>query len=450
MNSETPATALTAVGQRMRGHDRRRALRIALDIVIGLLVYVSGVLVGSLSLIGVPGAMDESGELSGVGAIVFLLVWMLWLTVFVRTRWPLVPLIAGAVCGLMGGDVLLLLVGVFHAVVRLPRRPATAATATGAAVVVWAVVRACVREPGYNPFAFLVAPEGVALTGPDAHVFSPQTALAIDVLTIVSGAVALGIAVGVGYLVRRTRRMRSVEAVAAHQTERSEALTVQLARQSERQMLARELHDTLSHRLSVISLQSGALEVSRDDARAAEAAAAVRKEAKASLEDLRDLVSGVRDGTAGATRTVLTDTTPALATLRTVPDLIASVRSTGPDVTAIIVLEDVDRAPALLSRTVYRIVQESLTNAMKHAPGRPITVDLRVSAEHGARIFVSNPSVPEQEALGDLTGSGGGMGLIGIEERVRMVSGEVSIGPRGDSFVVDVRLPPFTERAGHV
>lgn len=437
------------MGQRLRGHDRRRALRIALDIVIGLLLYVSGVLVGSLSLVGVPGAMDESGELSGVGAIVFLLVWLLWLTVFVRTRWPLVPLIAGAVCGLMGGDVLLLLVGVFHAVVRLPRRPATVATATGIAVVVWAVVRACVRAPGYNPFAFLVAPEGVALTGPDAHVFSPQTALAIDVLTIVSGVVALGIAVGVGYLVRRTRRMRSVEAVAAHQAERSEALTEQLARQSERQMLARELHDTLSHRLSVISLQSGALQVAGDDARAAEAAAAVRREAKASLDDLRDLVSGVRDGTAGVPGAALTDTSaPALATLRTVPDLIASVRSTGADVAAVVVLEDVEQAPALLNRTVYRIVQESLTNALKHAPGRPVTVDLRVSAEQGARILVSNPSAPGSEARGELAGSGGGMGLIGIEERVRMVGGEVSIGPRGESFVVDVRLPPFAERAG--
>src|SRR5699024_6535276 len=102
------------------------------------------------------------------------------------------------------------------------------------------------------------------------------------------------------------------------QTERSEALTEQLARQSERQMLARELHDTLSHRLSVISLQSGALEVAGDDAQAAEAAAAVRREAKASLDDLRDIVSGARDTAAGAPGSVLTDTTaPALASLRT-------------------------------------------------------------------------------------------------------------------------------------
>lgn len=427
-------------------------MRIALTVVIGLLLYVSGVLIGSLSVVGVPGAMDGTGELSAIGVLVVLVVWVLWLTVFVRTRWPWVPLLAGAVCGLAGGDVLLLLVGVFHAVVRLPRRPALVATASGIAVVLWAVIRACVRAPGHNPFAILFAPEGVPLVGADAHIFTRETALALDVLTITSGIVAVGIAAGVGYLVRRTRRMRSVEAVAAHQTERSEALTEQLARQSERQMLARELHDTLSHRLSVISLQSGAFEVAGDGERATEAAAAVRREARASLDDLRDLVSGVRDGTAGGTRPVNSDATaPAHASLRTVPDLIESVRCAGTDITAVIVLEDVERAPAVLSRTVYRIVQESLTNAMKHAPGRPVTVDVRVSAKAGARVLVSNPSVPgEQAAVGDLAGSGGGMGLVGIEERVRMVGGDVAIGEREGAFVIDVRLPPFTERAGPV
>src|SRR5699024_12690558 len=100
---------------------------------------------------------------------------------------------------------------------RRPRGPAAAATACGVAVVVWAVVRACVRPPGQSPFSLLVAPGTVALTGPHAHVLSPQAALAVDVLTIVSAAVALGVAIGVGYMVRRTRRMRSVEAVAAHQ-----------------------------------------------------------------------------------------------------------------------------------------------------------------------------------------------------------------------------------------
>lgn len=108
----------------------------------------------------------------------------------------------------------------------------------------------------------------------------------------------------------------------------------------------------------------------------------------------------------------------------------------------------------MLDRAVYRIVQEALTNAMKHAPGVPVTVDVRVSAHDGARILVANPlGAPPQSgearAVGDgvdLSGTGGGMGVPGIEERARMLGGHVVVGPRGDAFVVDVQMPAFADR----
>lgn len=457
----------------MRGERRRRVLRIVGDVAIGLLLFVVGILVSSLAAVGVPGAFGGNGELSGVGVLLVLLFWILWLTVFLRTRWPWIPLAAGALPGLVGGDVLLLLIGMFHCVVRLPRRTAIITTAAGAAVVVWSVVWACLRHPALNPFAFVFVPDSQPLLGVDAPQPPPGTALGVDVLTIGAGIVSLAIAVGVGYLVRRTRRMRAVEAVAARQTQRSESLSDELARQSERQLLAQELHDTLSHRLSVISLHSGALEVAGDDQRSVEAAAALRREAKASLDDLRDLVSGVREGTPGAARQRGGEPhAPVVAAIRTLPDLLESVAVAGVDVRPVLLLQDLDRVPTVLDRAVYRIVQEALTNAMKHAPGVPVAVDVRVSAHAGVRVLVSNPfgsarhggaaprdgaQPPEGtvEAAGeartraigaDLSGTGGGMGVPGIEERARMLGGQAEVGPRGEAFVVDVRLPAFADR----
>jgi signal transduction histidine kinase len=364
---------------------------------------------------------------------------------------------AGLFLALLGGDVVLLLIGMHHAVVRLPRRQAVGAAVAGTVVVAISVVRTVVRPPHVNPLSILVVPGDGAQFPAAAGDLSADTVFVLRMLVIAFGVASLVIALGAGYLVRRTRRMKAVEAVAAHQMERSEALTVELARESERQMLARELHDTLAHRLSVISLHSGALEVSANDPQqTARIATALGQEARASLEDVRSLVSDVRGdaqapATAGAPGAM--GRPPALVSLRTVPDLVASVRATGVPVTATLLLEDVDRAPAVLEKAVYRIVQEALTNVMKHAPGAEATVEVRVSAASGAHVLVTNP-VPRQAgredagpvasgAAADLSGSGGGRGLIGIRERAQLVGGEVFTGVRGDRFVVDVRLPPF-------
>ena len=455
VNTETLATPNSDVAHRMRGERRRRVLRIVGDVAVGLVLFVVGIFVSSLSTIGVPGAFDASGELSTIGVLVVLVFWILWATVFVRTRWPWIPLAAGALSGLVGGDVLLLLIGMFHCVIRLPRRTAIITTAAGAAVVVWATVWAWLRHPALNPLAFVFVSEPQHLMGVDTPVPPPGTALGVDLLTIGAGVISLAIAVGGGCLVRRTRRMRTVEAVAVRQTQRSESLSDQLARQSERQLLAQELHDTLSHRLSVISLHSGALEVAGDDPRSVEAAAALRREAKASLDDLRNLVSGVREGTPDAPRPAAGESSaPVVASVRTVPDLVESVGAAGVDVRPVLLLQDLESVPTVLDRAVYRIVQEALTNAMKHAPGVPVTVDVRVSAHGGARMLVSNPlgaPHPGEEARAaghgvDLAGTGGGMGVPGMEERARMLGGQAAVGPRGDAFVVDVRMPPFADR----
>ena len=137
------------------------------------------------------------------------------------------------------------------------------------------------------------------------------------------------------------------------------------ARAAERQRIAREMHDVLAHRLSLLSVHAGALEF-RPDAPAeevAEAAGVIRESARAALEELREVIGVLREEERGDGPPEPPQ--PALADL---PALVEESRAAGMRLTAQIELGDVAPPPAL-GRTAYRIVQEGLTNARKHAPG---------------------------------------------------------------------------------
>ena len=301
------------------------------------------------------------------------------------------PFVAGGLLTAGWGDALLLLIAVFHLVIRAPRRQAIIASAVATGVVAFSTVRMCLAPPEHNPFSLFFLPDPAQVTGLEATIPPEDSRLAIRIITIAAGVIGLCTALGVGALLRRTRRMRAVESIAERQAQRNESLTAEIARQSERELLARELHDTLSHRLSVISLHTGALEVgAQTDPEVAATASALREEARASLEDLRHLVGGVRSGDLAGQRPGHENSSPpSRATMAAIPELISSVASTGTVIRPLIVIQDVDSCPPALDRASYRIVQEALTNAMKHAPNLPVTVDVAVSAARGIQISVS-------------------------------------------------------------
>ncbi|QGF24339.1 ATP-binding protein [Raineyella fluvialis] len=122
--------------------------------------------------------------------------------------------------------------------------------------------------------------------------------------------------------------------------------------------------------------------------------------------------------------------------LATLPELIESARSSGARIEATIMVQDADQAGDLLNRATYRIMQEALTNAFKHAPGQPIRVDLIAGPTTGIHVTVTN-------ALGPDSGlPGSGNGLIGMQERAALLGGILSAEPddRGN-FVVEASLP---------
>jgi signal transduction histidine kinase len=198
---------------------------------------------------------------------------------------------------------------------------------------------------------------------------------------------------------------------------------------AERNRLARELHDSVGHALTVATLQAGAARklLDSDPAFARQALAAVEDAGRAALDDLDHVLGLLRDGDDAGTAPQ-----PTLADL---DRLLAETRAAGVEVRAE-VTGDLRRVPAAVAREAYRIVQEALTNALRHAGPVPVTLRLAVAADR-LTLELTNP-------LAGRAGGrdrGGGRGLRGIGERVAILGGRMQAGPEGDRWRVAAGLP---------
>jgi len=214
------------------------------------------------------------------------------------------------------------------------------------------------------------------------------------------------------------------------QVERERRLAAQMAAAEERSRIARELHDVVAHSVGVMVVQAGAARRTLD--RQPEQAVAVLRsveavgrEALAELRHMLGLLSG--DQTDTGLR--------PLPSLRDLDALIERVRAAGLPVTSRV--EDEPRAlgPSV-ELTAYRIVQEALTNTLKHAPGARAEV---VVSYRGHELAVEVADAGGRPAAGPPAGAG--RGLIGMRERVAMLGGDLEAGKRGDGFRVSARLP---------
>ena len=225
------------------------------------------------------------------------------------------------------------------------------------------------------------------------------------------------------------RARRELVASLRDRAERAETelqLRVEQARQAERARMAREMHDVLAHRISLLSMLAGALEF-RPDAgpdEIARAAGVIRENAHLALQDLREVIGVLRDGAdTGGVRPQ-----PTLADIATLVD---EARAAGVQVRTDLRL-DLTEVPVGTGRNAYRIVQEGLTNACKHAAGAP--VDLVVHGGPGEGLTVELRNGP---GLGSTSGTrpdgpgripGAGVGLIGLSERAALAGGHLEHG----------------------
>lgn len=230
------------------------------------------------------------------------------------------------------------------------------------------------------------------------------------------GAVAL--ALGLGFISRARREHFFALAAAGRAAESEQRLREEQAREAERLRIAREMHDVLGHRLSLLSLHAGALEYRREvsSEEAAEAAAIIRASAQEALQELRDVI--------GVMRTAAdVDAGPPQPDFDDIAGLIEEYRAAGVKVDVEIIGVDGAgvMAPAA-GRALYRVVQEGLVNASKHAPGARVRIVIDASPGGKLRARVTN-DLPVSGGPQPTQLTGTGTGLIGLQERLALVGG---------------------------
>ncbi len=256
------------------------------------------------------------------------------------------------------------------------------------------------------------------------------------------GVTIQGAAVGWGLFVHHRRRLTASLRDRAARAETEARLRAEQAQHLAREAIAREIHDVLGHRLSLLSVHAGALEF-HPDAPAediARAAKVIRESAHQALQDLREVIGVLRAPVGELPQ-------PAFADIR---ELAAESGRAGMRVD--LCEELASAVPDSTGRTAYRIVQEALTNARKHAPGAEVRVRLAGAPGEGVTVEVRNavpgladaPAAPRSltDALpgsqpGSLPGAGSvpgarsGQGLVGLGERVALAGGRLEHGPTG-------------------
>lgn len=219
----------------------------------------------------------------------------------------------------------------------------------------------------------------------------------------------------------------------ARRNEREERLRIDQARAEERAQIARDMHDVVTHRVSLMVLHATALE-SAGGRGAAAIAGQIQTIGRTALDELRTLVGVLRDGAAAPLRPQ-----PGIPDL---PELVDASRALGLAVE--LSIEDGLRAPSLVEHAVYRVVQEALTNVHRHAPAARTAVEV-ASGDDGLRLAVRNDAGAGEETVRT---PGGGHGLLGIAERVRLVGGTLRTRRSPEGGFEVVAWLPVAQEAG--
>ncbi|MBF6329499.1 sensor histidine kinase [Nocardia transvalensis] len=240
--------------------------------------------------------------------------------------------------------------------------------------------------------------------------------------------------VAVGFAVGARRETVSSLQQRAEIAEREQVARAAEARILERHRIAREMHDVLAHRISLIAMQAGALGYRTDleTEQVTTIAKSIADSSHQALEELRDILGVLRSDR-------LTDDDrpePPQPSLGTLPTLVADARASG----LVVTFDDstIGEPPVTSARTAYRVVQEGLTNVGKHAPGATVWVGVGGSAGQGLQVTVRDSGATRAASAAPTSG----FGLLGLTERVELAGGTLSFGPDPDGgFRLHAGLP---------
>ncbi|WP_405863498.1 histidine kinase [Streptomyces sp. NBC_01515] len=288
----------------------------------------------------------------------------------------------------------------------------------------------------------------LALLPIPVHFLSSPYVSGVPIANAVILGVLIAAAVGWGLFVRSL----------SERTERAEAeavLRAQRAQREAREDIAREMHDVLAHRLSLLSVHAGALEFNAGASaqETTRAAAVIRESSHQALEDLQVVLEVLRSPAGGPAADGVTGTRrPAQTGLAEVSELVRESRDAGMkvdlDMGGVGPSSGDDGGPAgIAGLAAYRFVQEGLTNARKHAPGTPVRITVSGGPGDGLILELTNPADPVHPALPAGRGGprdgvpGSGQGLIGLAERVALAGGRFSHGRDGAEYALRAWLP---------
>src|SRR5688572_2345503 len=218
----------------------------------------------------------------------------------------------------------------------------------------------------------------------------------------------------------------------AERAELEQELRLTQARSTERARIAGEMHDVVAHRITQVSMQAGALAF-RDDLdsdRLRAGLSQIQEQANDALHELRDVLGVLREDDPG----------PATArpqpTYGDIAALVEEARTLGLRIEWSDDVDDTTPVPHATGRTVYRIVQEGITNVRKHAPGSVVEIRSAGDPESGITVVLANP-------LGDRTtgAPGAGLGLVGLRERTELRGGRLHQRTENSRFVLEAWLP---------
>ncbi|MET7640353.1 histidine kinase [Streptomyces sp. NPDC005438] len=297
---------------------------------------------------------------------------------------------------------------------------------TGAVALFTLAVHRPFRYVAWVGSAYLVGPALIFAFRPDPELgYLPSLAFAALVNVTI---------IGWGMYTRSRRQLLLSLRNQARRAENEAVLRVEQAQGRAREAIAREMHDVLAHRLTLLSVHAGALEFrpTMSSEEVARAAGVMRESAHEALQDLREIIGVLRAGEQSD------DSSRPQPTLAALERLVEESRDAHARVSLDCRVEEPEEVPVATGRTAYRVVQEGLTNARKHAPGTEVRVRVAGKRGEGLTVELSNPA-PSGE-VPEVPGSG--QGLIGLAERASLAGGRLEHGREPDGgFRVSAWLP---------
>lgn len=332
---------------------------------------------------------------------------------------------------------------------RSDRHTTIRAVAAGTIVTLISQLRDAFQQPDASIWhLFFAEPD----TGGDSG--EPIVMMVEEPTVVISAAVAslifVAIAVLIGLHIRSRASLRTANAMADAATTQAATLQSDLHNQQLADAIAAEAHDTLAHSLSLMALNASALKAEADrlgdtpEAKAlADKAEDIRRQSAGALDEAHAIIDMLRNPQQAWEQLAPSDNTAL--TRESLDALITDTRNSGTSLNTWIDIQQLSALDEAISKAAYRAIQEGLTNARRHAPGMPVSLEVSVAPQSGVHIHISNP-MPDTatDTATDKAAhrAGHGAGLPGLAARVHAAGGQCRYGVDDRHlFHVDVQLP---------